>query len=113
MRTARSLLRWGVLASGLLWGIWTSPAQAQGIAAPAPRDISPAPVYVYPAYAYPARVYISPAPRYVSPPLRDTSPAADASPAPASGADFYTTIRKRAKTPREIESSPAAWFVGL
>ena len=94
MRIARSFIWLGVLASGPLWGIGTSPAQAQGIAAPVPRYAYPAPAYAYPAPrdSYPAPIYAAPPPRYPAPASADPAPAVDASPAPASGADFYTHV---------------------
>ena len=76
MGTARSFLWLGVLASGPLWGIGTSPAQAQGIAAPRPRDAYPAPAYADPCPrdSSPTPIYAAPPSRYPAPRLRPTPP---------------------------------------
>jgi uncharacterized membrane protein YgcG len=104
MGTARSFLWLVVLASGSLLGIETSPAQAQGIAAPAPSYAVPAPRYTYPApayvvpaprHTYPASAYVAPAyatpaPHYAAPAPAYTAPApVYAAPASASDYDFY------------------------
>ena len=94
MRTARSFIWLGVLASGPLWGIGTSPAQAQGIAAPAPRDADPAPAYADPAprNSSPTPISTAPLSRYPAPASAYPAPAVDASPTAASDVDFYTDV---------------------
>ena len=103
MRTVRSFMWLGVLVSGSLLGIETSPAQAQSIAASTPVYTAPAPRYNYsaaayaapvPGYIYPTAAYAAPgsvAPAYAAPaPAYSSSTPSDTSPADYN--NFYTHV---------------------